>query len=137
MVDVTIDYPRVQLAIGELLREAISNEDAERLERKLAGAKNADRVRAQAAPTRTLPEGYYDWSMHLFGLEEEMSLGLQLSAAELQARELNGLKVLRRARAQFNAEYPGCPKCGRRNKQFTPVCRACEHRLLEVKGARR
>ena len=140
MVDCTIDYARLRVAIGELFREAITREEDARLARAAEGAANAERALSGArrgGPARSLPAGYYDWSEHLFGLDDEIRLGVHLTARELQARELNGLRVLRDARAEFERDFPPCPSCGTRNRKLTVDCRSCRHRLLELKGGRR
>jgi hypothetical protein len=133
-----IDVTRgLRVAAREYFAEAHRDgEQQERLERAAAGAKNADQVRAQMKPTRSLPDGYYSWIGHLIELEGQLAAGIAYTAAEIQARELRGLAALRAGRADFDRDYPGCAGCGTRNKRMTFSCRACGHQLLEKKGAR-
>jgi len=119
--------PVLQQALVFLLEEQLERKEAERSLDRVRGAKNAGRVRQ--ATQRTLSEGYYLWAEYLFWLAEAMRAG---AAFQLEARELDGVKLVQSARLQFEREHPACRKCGSPNKEFALLCWNCNARLNEA-----
>ena len=72
-------------------------------------------------PYRTAPDGCFAWISYLVWLEGLLEITpLPLSAAEAQ-----GLLILKRERARFQAEHPPCPRCGMPNEAHATRCREC------------
>lgn len=82
-------------------------------------------LRAEAYETmrfkRTVPDGCFAWIAHLVWLERV----LEIAEPKLTAQEAEGLLILRRERARFQAEHPPCPKCGLPNEEHAFRCREC------------
>ena len=79
-------------------------------------------ARSKLFAPRTVPDGCFRWLRYLIWLDDviEVAPGLPLNADEV-----DGLLVLRRARDHFQAEHPPCPHCGAPNERHALRCREC------------
>lgn len=119
------DYETLALAADELFEETLTAKDQERNLRNAELAKNRDRMVETSGPKREFAAGYYIWIVYLLGLEETIESGVQFTIHDLLATEVNGLKIVKAARARFNKKYPGCPRCGQPNQKFALKCSGC------------
>lgn len=111
--DVATDTAGLRVAALELFEESLAAQIAEKIAGRVRGAANEARAIAGAGGrTRSLAGGYYGWVEYLFSLEGMRAAGIHFTAAEMQARELEGLQVVAAAREEFRAAHPGCPACG-------------------------
>lgn len=100
-----------------VLRDTAAEQQAE-ARGKLLSHRGPD---GKPVPYRTVPDGCFRWIAYLVWLETALEIApLQLSAAEMQ-----GLLILRRERARFQADHPPCPRCGMPNEAHATRCREC------------
>ena len=88
---------------------------------ELQEAARASLLSIDGQPIRTVPDGAMTWIGHLIWLEQV----LEITPVELNAVELEGLIVLKRERARFQAAHPPCPHCGMPNEPHAIHCREC------------
>ncbi|ABF42420.1 hypothetical protein Acid345_3419 [Candidatus Koribacter versatilis Ellin345] len=126
MIVVSRDYDGLRIAALELMNEEFQGEDRDRLARRAkAGAANSEAMLAEAAPARSLADGYYVRADYLFWLDDVLRA---TTIAQMSAAEVHGLNAVRRARDQFRMEHPNCPHCGAMNERIKIICRKCGKR---------
>jgi len=130
-IDVERDTVGLQLAVRELFEETFAEESVRATLEQLADdAEARERVMAEL-PQRTLSPGYYGRGAYLLELDAAIGAGVQYSAQILTRSDVMGLLAIKRARAEFERDHPGCPRCGaRQDNRFTPKCRRCQLQLM-------
>ena len=125
MIQVSRDYEGLRIAAAELLEEEFSGEDRDRAVRRAVNAANREALLAQAAPARSLADGYYVRAQYLFWLDGVLRV---MPIHEMTSTEMGGLNVIREARERFRQEHPHCHHCGAMNERARFVCRKCGKR---------
>jgi hypothetical protein len=125
MITVSRDYEGLQQAAYELMRVAIEGDRSEKIRGDEA---NVERMIEDAAPALTLSDGFYDRARYLLDLEEEMEV-VKIEERELLQSDVKGVAAVKRARAQFLQDHPGCGRCGQRNYKHKPKCSGCGEKL--------
>lgn len=110
--DVRAGAANIETAAFELLDEGLAEHYRRSLARRLGPSANLEQAIAGFSTERSLPEGFYDWTAHLFRLERARELGAAAGPEAIQAVELRGLEALAQARARFRDLHPPCAHCG-------------------------
>ncbi|MGH9581047.1 MAG: hypothetical protein ACRD2R_08640 [Terriglobales bacterium] len=118
------DRSGMETAFAELFEEAFEASERARTAALAADAANSEAMLASLKLKRSLADGYYRWAEYIFELEA-MAEAVSFRARELEAAELEGLRALKRARARFQEQHPGCARCGQPNRQYALSCRSC------------
>jgi len=126
VVSVAHDFGGLKRAFVEMLEEARLQPQRERAEVMAEYAGNAEQILAEAAPKRSLGEGYYVRVGYLLELESVMQLGILFAAADVNMSETHGLLALAAARREFDKLHPPCKGCGvRLDNEGETKCPAC------------
>jgi hypothetical protein len=119
-----VNEQALRYAALELFEEALKERARERILEKVPGAANADRAVAGLTMVRTLAPGWYDRVSYFLDLDERIKLGL--GPESLLGAEVECLRVLARARAEFQREHPACIHCGELQlERFAEQCFGC------------
>jgi hypothetical protein len=127
VIDISRDYEGLRMAAMEFLQEEFV---ASALERSLSDAvddpniENKERL-LQDVHSRTLADGYFERLRYLAWLDSTLEFGASAGLSPLLNDEIEGLRVLRSARAEFFRKHPPCPSCGELNKAGAKSCRSC------------
>jgi hypothetical protein len=132
-IQVESDYENVRVAVGELLEEFYRADVGASFEEAVAHAANADALR-DAAVSRSLSPGYYEWAQYLFYLDRFRVAGVQFTFRDLAEEDLLGMAIVNEERRKFSQSHPPCPACGTLNEAARFSCRNCGKNFLE-KGA--
>jgi len=128
------DTAGLEKAAMELLEEWRTREERERLAKVAAGAANREALEASLGGSRTLPEAYYPRAIFLLELDELVQGGLPV--ASLTLAEWHGVRAVRSARAQWEAQHPPCPDCGELlASRHALACRCGWRRQASQRGA--
>jgi hypothetical protein len=118
------DVAAVEQAAFELMEIELARECKDALRRRL-GAGCTDEALAGYDVQRTVPDGFYIWTGHLFMLAAALTAGISLRATDIKASEMAGLGALRRARSRFSAAHPDCSRCGMPLMDRHGACAIC------------
>ena len=125
-VYVAKDFSGLKQAALELLEEARSAPERERLQRLARASANPSEVLQASESNRSLAEGYYARIGYLMELEAFLGMGVQLSF-DLDMTELRGLLSIAAARAEFDRAHPPCRGCGvRLENEWDKTCNDCQ-----------
>jgi hypothetical protein len=81
-------------------------------------------------PIREITPGYYQRAAYLVDLTNTLTLGIPFPPECFTQSDVAGIAAVRRARAEFEREHPGCPACGeRQDHAHTPKCFSCGQKL--------
>ncbi|MBZ5703237.1 MAG: hypothetical protein LAN84_15500 [Acidobacteriia bacterium] len=122
--DVRTGMRNIETAAFELLEEGLAAHYRSSLARRLGPSVNLDKAIAGFSTERSLPEEFYGWTAHLFGLDRARELGAIPGPEAIQAVELRGLEALAQARARFRDRHPPCAHCG--TLLFDRLVQTCE-----------
>jgi hypothetical protein len=126
VVSVAKDFSGLRQAALELMEEARSAPERERLERLAQQSINTNEILQACAGKRSLADGYYARVGYLIELESFLSMGLQLSF-DLDMAELRGMQSIAAARAEFDRAHPPCKGCGvRLENEWDRSCNDCQ-----------
>jgi hypothetical protein len=126
IVSVAKDFSGLRQAALELMEEARSAPERERLERLARGAANSEEILQVMGRNRSLAEGYYARVGYLMELESFLSMGVQLRF-DLDMAELRGMQSIAAARAEFDRGHPTCKGCGvRLENEWDKTCNDCQ-----------
>lgn len=118
--DATRDIAALRRAVAEFFAEGFEMSTAASILRDTPAELQGE-ARGKLLPVRTVPDGSYVWIGYLVWLERL----LEVTPLPLSAAEAEGLLVLKRERARFQAEHPPCPHCGLPNESHATRCREC------------
>ncbi len=125
-VSVAKDFGGLKQAALELMEEARSAPERERLERLTLGAANSNEILQAMGSNRSLAEGYYVRVGYLMELGSFLSMGLQLRF-DLDMAELRGMQSIAAARAEFDRAHPPCKGCGKLlENEWDRSCNDCQ-----------
>ncbi len=125
-VSVAKDFSGLKQAALELLEEARSAPERERVERLAQGAPNSNEILQASGSKRSLAEGYYARVAYLFELAAFLDMGVQLRF-DLDMTELRGMLSVAAARAEFDRAHPPCRGCGvRLENEWDKTCNDCQ-----------
>jgi hypothetical protein len=125
-VSVAKDFSGLKQAALELLEEARSAPERERLEWLAQRSANPNEILQASESNRTLSEGHYLRVAYLCELSEFLSMGVQLSF-DLDMTELRGMLSIAAARAEFDRAHPPCRGCGKRlENEWDKTCNDCQ-----------
>lgn len=125
-ISVAKDFSGLRQAALELMEEARSAPERERLERLTRAAANSNEILQACGKKRSLAEGYYGRAAYLMELESFLGMGLQLGL-DLDMAQLRGLQSIAAARAEFTRTHPPCKGCGARlENEWDKTCNDCQ-----------
>jgi len=129
-----IQVERDAAGIGTAVRELFEESFFEEAVRTSLEKVGDDELRREEilndAPRRTLSPGYYDRAGYALDLGAAIEAGAQYPATMLMRSDVIGLQAVRRAKAEFERDHPGCPRCGvRQDNRFLQTCKKCAFRL--------
>jgi hypothetical protein len=125
-ISVAGDFRGLKQAARELMEEARSAPERERIEKLMRHAAAPDGVLLATGVNRSLAEGYYSRVGYLLELETFLNMcsnpGFNLNMAELR-----GILSIRAARAEFDRAHPPCRGCGKRlENEWDQSCNDCQ-----------
>jgi NADH pyrophosphatase NudC (nudix superfamily) len=125
------DFLALKKTALELMEEARSAPERERIMRLARGASNAGEVAALVSCTkRSFAEGYYDRVGYLLELESYLALQMR---QDLDMDELRGLVAIAGARAEFARTHPPCSGCGKQlENEWDKTCNDCQRAAAAV-----
>ena len=128
VIQVERDGEGLQMALLWLLEEALVRG---RIAKAIAAASDHEVARLEAEiPDRELSPGYFKRAGYLLDLSTQLELGIPMDPASFTASDIIGIRAVRSARAEFEREHPGCPRCGeRQDNNVMRVCWACNTKL--------
>src|SRR5260370_32177302 len=107
------DFSGLKQAALELMEEARSAPERERIEKLAQMSADPGEILRACGGKRSLAEGYYARVGYLMELQSFLSMGVQLSFA-LDVPELRGMQSIAGARAEFDRAHPPCKGSGGR-----------------------
>ena len=128
VIRVERDGEGLQMALLWLLEEALVRG---RIAKAVASASDYEVTRLEAEiPDREISPGYFTRAGYLLGLSTDLELGIPIDPASISPSDVIGIRAVRAARAEFDREHPGCPRCGeRQDNNVMRVCWACNYKL--------
>jgi len=124
--DVRMAAAKIETAAFELFEESLGEEYRRVLKEKLGASENVERAVAGFETERTLDEGIYEWTLHLFLLDRAREFGVLGGPETIQAVELRGLGAVGQGRARFRDAHPPCRHCGiPLFERLAPRCQLC------------
>ena len=126
-IETARDTEAVELALFEMMEQALGKQCQDALRRRLRDASPEDLEKALGSyeVKRTLADGFYNWGYHLMTVEAAVTAGITLRADHLTRDEAAGMLALRRARNKFNEAHPGCRHCGHPRMDRQGTCAIC------------
>lgn len=128
VIQVERDGEGLQMALLWLLEEALVRG---RIAKAVAASSDHEVERLEAEiPDRELSPGYFKRAGYLLDLSTQLELGIPIDPASITPSDVVGIRAVRSARAEFEREHPGCPRCGeRQDNNVMRVCWACNYKL--------
>jgi hypothetical protein len=123
VIDVSRDYEGLRIAAGELFEEEFIA-DGIRIDADDPNLDNIERL-LRDQTVRTVAEGYFERLRYLLWLESTLEFGAPAGLSPLLRDEVEGMRAVRSARAEFSRRHPSCPNCGELNNASAFSCRGC------------
>ncbi|SRR5260370_6529407 len=134
VVSVAKDFSGLKQAALELMEEARSAPERERIEKLAQMSADPGEILRACGGKRSLAEGYYARVGYLMELQSFLSMGVQLSFA-LDMAELRGMQSIAGARAEFDRAHPPCKGCGvRLENEWDKTCNNCQRAAAAQRG---
>jgi hypothetical protein len=118
---VELDYGGLRIAAREYYEEGWGWRKVRRASKQQLA--NREEFIRKTLPPRTLADGYYLWIDYLVWL---LSTVETLRIETLAASEVEGIRIVSEARAEFARKHPRCYRCGAQNENFAMRCAECQ-----------
>lgn len=129
-IQIERDGHGLQQAVLSLFEESlVRHRNRTAMERAKDDPETLDALESEI-PERELTPGYFARASYLIDLQNKIEMRFPMDAATLTEADWIGVRAVATARAEFEREHPGCPRCGeRQDNRHMRVCPFCNYQI--------